>query len=229
MVRGHESEETRFVEKLSKFVHSARYYLVGLLVLFVLAVGVYFVYSEIQKGTREKTTILIEKAQERYLLWQAAEDETEKVELEEALLQELDSLIDGYGRQYAAQRALFIKGSLYYAKELWSEASAVLTDLADRFPKSYLSQEALFLSGICLEELGDPDGALGLYTRLTDDYPKTPRMPHALFSQGRLLEARGAVEEALRIYNVLKLDYSFSNWTKLAVNRIIDIEAGRMP
>ena len=226
MVRSHEAEEkTRFVDRLGRAIHYSRFYLLTLLGVFVVAVVAYFVFSEVNENAREKATVLAEEAEQRYEMWQSTEDEAGRQEIEESLLEDLAFIIDEYPRQYAAQRAYFISGNLYYEKELWEEASSRLLEIPGRFPKSYLAEEALFISAICHEELGEPDEALTLYRRLTEDYPQSPRMPHALFSQGRILESRGDAEEAIQIYNTLRLDYSFSNWTKLAVSRIIQLES----
>ena len=226
MAKAHEAEEKeRIVDRISRYIYASRYFLIVLLIVFLAAVIGYFAYSEISKNVREKSTRLVESAQVQYQAWLIHEDGDEKDKTREGLIAELDQIIAQYPRQYAAQRALFIKGSLFFEEKQWEGALIPLLQLADSFPQSYLAQEALFFSGIASEELGNLSQALELYQRLTEEYPRSPRLPHALFSQGRLLEIQGDKDEALRIYNILKLDHSYSNWTKLAVNRIIELQS----
>ena len=114
---------------------------------------------------------------------------------------------------------------MYLDKEEWEKASDNYLLLEKSFANSYLAQEALFKAALCQEELGNYSEAVKFYTRFTEKYKKSPRIPHAYFSIGRIGETIGNHGEAVRIYNILKLDYSFSDWTSLAINRILDLKS----
>ena len=215
----------KFIEKLSSFIAATRTYLLAILVVFILFVAAYFIYSEINKKNREESAIRVEKAQELYSDWLSEQDETVKSEIKDDLFGTLDRIVKQYSKQYAAQRAIFIKADVYFEEEEWGKASEEFLRIPKKNSDSYLSSESLLRAAICYEELDNTDEALKQYLNLTDNFPNSPRIPQALFAQGRLHELNDNVEEAVRVYSVLKLDYSYSNWTKLAVNRIIDLRS----
>ena len=80
---------------------------------------------------------------------------------------------------------------------------------------------SLFNAAVAFEELDEPDKALANYKMITDIYSDNYLLPHAFFSLGRLYEQKKEYDLALSIYNRLEDDYSASNWTKIARNRII--------
>ena len=110
-------------------------------------------------------------------------------------------------------------------KENWQQASESFLSLYTTFPTSYLGIEALFKAAICFEELDNFEKAIEYYTELTEQYVTSLRVPHAYFSIARLNEEKEDYEEAGRIYSLLKLDFPYSNWTNLAINRIIELKS----
>jgi predicted negative regulator of RcsB-dependent stress response len=218
-------EKEKFIDKLNSVIVSTRTYLLAILVVFILVVAAYFIYSEINKKTREESTERVEKAQELYSEWFSEQDEAAKSKIKDDLLGTLDRIVKEYPRHYAAQRALFIKANVYFEEEEWEEAAEEFLRIPEKFSDSYLSSESLIRAAICYEELDNTDKALKQYLHLTDKFLNSPRIPQALFAQGRLHELNDNVEEAIRVYSILKLDYSYSNWTKLAVSRIIDLRS----
>ncbi len=215
--------ESKLTEKLSRFIVSMRVFLYVFLGVMTIGLLVYFIFTEIAKNQKEAASILAEKATEVYSEWVLEGDEEKKKQLEEKILEETEIILNAYPKQYAAQRALYIRGSVFYENEDWQKAYNEYERLFTKFLKSYLAEEALFLAAVCKEEMENFDESIELYTRFTDSYSESPRTPHAYFSLGRLNEMKARYEEAKSFYNTLKLDYPSSNWTNLAINRIIDL------
>jgi tetratricopeptide (TPR) repeat protein len=215
----------KFIERLIQFFVSAKVVLLSVLGVIAFALIFYFVYTEVRKNQREKSSALVESAEDLYLQWSSESDEELKEQLETRVLGDLELVTQEYGRSYASQRALFIKGTLFVEKEDWQEAYTTFLDLARRFPRSYLAPEALFNAALSREEFGYLSEAIELLEELTDKYPVSPRAPHAFFSLGRLYEAIQQHSNALRVYNLIKLEYPSSNWTNFAVNRIIELKS----
>ncbi len=215
--------EFKLTEKISRFIVSIRVFLYVLLGVIVIGLPVFLIYTGITKNQREAASILAEKAAEVHTEWASEEDEEKKTQLEKKILEETEIILNAYPRQYAARRALYIRGSVFYEKEQWQEAYDEYERLFVNFSSGYLAEEALFLAALCREEMGNFDESIELYARFTDSYSESPRTPHAYFSLGRLNEMKEDYEEAKNFYNTLKLDYPSSNWTNLAINRIIDL------
>ncbi len=215
--------ESKITEKLSRFIISIRGFLYILLGLLALGLLAYFIVTEVAQNRREDASILAEKASEVFSEWISEENTQTKKQLEEKILTETEIILKAYPRQYGAQRALYIRGTMFFEKEEWQKAYDEYERLSSQFPKSYLAEEGLFRAAVCEEELEDFDGAMGRYKRFTEIYKESPRTAHAYFSLGRLNETKQDYEKAKEIYNTLKLDYPSSNWTNMAINRIIDL------
>ena len=221
MLEHAETQRESLKDRLVQLVLSLRGVLWAVLIIIVVGLVTYFIISEVGKNRREQTAILAESAQELFLSWRSEVDDEAKKNLESELLEDIDSIIDRYPRSYGAQRALVLRGDLYFEKELWPKALGDYTRVSDGYPKSYLAPEALLKAAICHEELLDQDKALGFYDRIIQEHPKSPRVPQALFASGRIKETQGKLDEALELYNLMKLDQTQSPWTNLAINRII--------
>ena len=221
--RGTEAKP-RLVDRLADFLHKYRIVLLVVLIALVVFVVAYFSWTEWHKRTRERSTLMAERAQELYENWLEAEEGSDR----ESLQQELEALIEQirkrYPRQYAAQRAGFIGANLAFENEQWQEAAEGYRDLAGSFPKSYLAPLSLFDAGVAYEQADELDQAIAAYQDLTENHPDSFLVPHALFSLGRLYEARQEYENAFQAYDRLEDDYPLSNWTKIGRNRIIDLK-----
>ena len=142
------------------------------------------------------------------------------------LLNRISQLLDKYPRLYASQRALHLRGRIYYHMADWENARASFVELADRFPKSYLAPAALVAAATAMEQAERYDDAISLLKRVTDDF-QTPEMPAVLFSLGRLSEAVSDNESAMTYYGRLLDEYPSSGWTNIAQSRIISLKIDR--
>ena len=212
-----------FMEKFSQFLLRNRILLWSLLISMAVLITGYFIWFEWNKRIVENSSFLVEDAQGLYQIWKIEEDQNRKNEIEEELLEALNLVIRKYPHQYAAERALFIKGNLFFEKENWDDAAKADRDLANFFAKGYLASLSLFNAAVAYEELNEPDKALANYKLITENYSDNYLLPHALFSLGRLYEQKEEYDLALSSYNRLEDGYSASNWTKIARNRIIEL------
>jgi len=217
------SAKAKIIEKFSQFLLRNRVLLWSLLISIAVLITGYFIWFEWNRRTVENSTILAEDAHKLYQEWSTEEVQNRKNELEEELLETLNLVIRKYPHQYAAERALFIKGSLFFEKENWDDAARAYLDLAHSFAKGYLAPLSLFNAAVAYEELNEPDKALVNYKLITENYSDNYLLPHAFFSLGRLYEQKEEYDLALSSYNRLEDNYSASNWTKIARNRIIEL------
>ena len=94
-------------------------------------------------------------------------------------------------------------------------------DIAKSFSNSFYAPVALFNAAVCYEESDDLDSALEALTELVKSYEDSYNLAYALYMMGRISEQQGNYPEAEKFYTQLKDDYSHSNWSKLAQNRMI--------
>lgn len=217
------------MDHLANFLSKYRVPLLALLVALVALVLGYFAYSELHKSARERSAMMAERAQEMFEEWTGLEAEAERKAKEQELREQIDRILDKYPRQYAAQRALYLKAGVAYENELWQEAAESYETLARDFPRSYLAEVALSAAAVCREQAGDAQAAIEALKSFSERYAGSLLLPHVLFSLGRLYEQQEDFEAALRTYNSLEESFPFSDWTKAGRNRIIALKvAGKI-
>ena len=214
----------KFLDRLSAVLQ--RWRLILLIVLIVLLVGVvaYFVWTEVQAGAREKSSVWAERAEDLQQQWVNEADAAKKQALEKELTDLVGRILSRYPRQYAAQRAFLIRADMAYRAKDWAKAAESYRALADRFPRSYLAPLGLMYAGVCQEELGDLKQALADYQRVRDRYKDSYLVPHVLFAVGRLLETEGDFAGAQKVYTQLEDEHPESAWTRASRNRIIELK-----
>lgn len=229
-MRNPETEaKPKFIDHLANFLSRFRIALLAVLVALVALVVGYFAYSEMQRGARERSAQMAERAQDLFQEWARLEEGAERKAKEQELREQIDAVLDKYPRQYAAQRALYLKAGVAYENKLWQEAAESYETLARDFPRSYLAEVALSAAAVCHEQAGDPQAAIEALERFSKRYDGSLLYPHVLFSLGRLYEQQEDYEVALRTYNGLEERFPFSDWTKAARNRIIALKvAGKI-
>jgi len=214
----------RFVEQLAVFLHKYRIVLLVILIALVLFVVVYFGWSEWNKRTLERSALMAERAESMYEEWLGQDDESAQSSIQQELAELIDQILKRYPRQYAAQRARFIRANLAFENERWQEAAESYSSVAESFPKSYLAPLSLFNAGVAYEQMDDLDQAITAYQILVEKHEDSFLVPHALFSLGRLYESQEDYENAFQLYDRLEDEYPLSNWTKLGRNRIIELK-----
>jgi len=214
----------KLTARIATFVQANRLiFLVAIGLVFAVIIG-FVVFSEIRSARTQKSTVMVEQAQSDYNEWSTASDSNKK-DIEAKLLSELDVIVKRYPHLYSAQRALFIRGNLYYDKKEWKLAAENYTRLATSFPRSYLAAVGLLDAGAAYEQAGDNSSAVKQYQTIVSSYGKdNPEKPMALFSLGRLAEGTKDYKEAKVQYDKLVNDFPSSSWTNLARDRIIYLQ-----
>jgi tetratricopeptide (TPR) repeat protein len=72
------------------------------------------------------------------------------------------------------------------------------------------------------------EAALLVFQYLVEHYPKSLNAAEALMNIGFLMEAKGDTKAALEAYGRLESGYGNNLWTKMAVNRKLALEAGKV-
>jgi tetratricopeptide (TPR) repeat protein len=215
-------EEMTFKDKLSQFLHTYKYVILGItgaLIVVLVATGIYtMVHQNRLEASSRQAEDLLSLMDE----WRNAEEEQARSDLESQIRDTSSDIRESYSGMFAAQRALMVLGQLEYEKDNKEKAAAHFMEIADTYRNSYLAPVALMSAGVCKEELERYDEAISHYQRVRDQYAgSAPEAPHALFSIGRLYERQNDKESALEAYNELIDNFSASSWTKLARDRII--------
>ncbi len=196
--------------------------LAAIVVLLVIGVGI---YTFIHQNRVEQSAVAAEEMQSLFSDWQEAEEDN-KAELAEELVSTGEKTIDKFSKMYAASRARLVLGQLSFEQDSYSEAAEYFTDIADTQPKSYLAPVGLMHAAAAHEHAGEYQEAIAMYQRVRENYAEVfPKVPHALFSIGRLYEELEDKDAALQAYNEVVDNFSSSNWTNLARDRIIYLEA----
>lgn len=227
MSQNHEKSETTTIkQKLSLLIHKNSKILLGLLTIIVVSVVGLLIYNSIQIKNLEKYTREIEIIQDSYSELTIITDEIEKEEAVDKILLQIETLISNSPKNYALQRALFIKGNLYFQNQDWDKAAEAFSLVASDFQNSYLAPISLINKAIVLEESNKIDEAIETYQSVIKKYSSvSPDIPNSYFSLGRLYEQKQDTDAALVEYNNLVDSFPGSNWTNLARSRIIYIES----
>ena len=218
------TDDKNFKTVLATFLsNNWRALLVIAVIIVVLVIGG-GIYTLVHQNRVEKSAVAAEQVQTLYADWQAAEGE-EKDEIAEELVSSGEGAIENFSGMYAAARSHLVLGRLAYDQENFATALEHFNALVDSQPKSYLAPISLMHAATAHEETEEYENAIAAYQRLRENYSDTfPEVPHALFSIGRLYEEIDNKDAAMQAYNEVIDDFSSSNWTNLARDRIIYLE-----
>jgi len=220
------TEKTSLKQKLSLLIHRNSKILLGLLLIIVITVVGLLIFNSVQIKNLEKYTREIEIIQDSFSELSILTDDIEKKEAVNTILSQIETLISNSPKNYALQRALFIKGNIYFQIQEWDKSAEAFSNLAADFPNSYLAPISLVNKAIVLEESNKTDQAIETYQLLIEKYSSvSPDIPNSYFSLGRLYEQNKDNKAALIEYNNLVDIFPDSNWTNLARSRIIYIES----
>jgi len=224
----------KFLNNFSSFLSIRGKLLLLFLILLILTIIGIAIYSEVKSSIIEKSVVLIEEVEDKYNSefsnFAENSDDPKKMEIMETILSSLDDIIAKYSNYYAGQRALYMKGEIYFSEKQYDKALENYTAFANKYKKSYLAPISLYNTAICYEELGDTDSAISYYKKVIDLYSNNyPNIPHVLFSLGRLYETKEDFNTAIEYYNMVGDKYADSDWTIFSKNRIIFLKgAGKI-
>ncbi len=225
-----EKERASLKDRLTEALSRYRKPLLLGLALFVVVLVATFAYLEIQQRRAEEALARIEEAEASFEAWVDAREADEdggaegiRIELES----DIEEIIRRYPRKYAANRARFLQGEIYWELGDWVSAGERYRETADSFPRSHLASVSLYNAGVAFEEAGDLDSAVENLQEVVDRFAESPSplVPQAVFSLGRLAEEQEDFGSAREHYQQLVESHPGSNWTSLARNRIILLSA----
>ncbi len=227
MSQNHEkTEKMAFKSKLSLIIQKNSKILLGGLSLIVLVVIGLLIFNSLQLKNLENYTQQIEVIQDDYAELSIITDENEKNEAEKKILGNLNSLIENSPKNYAHQRALFIRANIFYKNKDWDKSIEDFKLIANDFSHSYLAPISLINAAGAFEESNRIDDAIATYQLVIENYSTiSPEIPNIYFSIGRLFEQKEDTKSALEEYNNLVDTFPDSNWTNLARSRIIYLES----
>ncbi|TVR05935.1 MAG: hypothetical protein EA403_01360 [Spirochaetaceae bacterium] len=211
---------TKILTTVSNFLQRNRKPLLFILVAVVTIVVGLFLYLEFRGAREERARLAAETVQELFEEFSGATDDARRQSLSAQITAEVDGITADYPRFAAAQRALFVRGSMHWELEQWDAASADFEGAATGFSNSYLTPISLFNAAAAAEEGGQVDRARQLLTQLVDTFDSA-EIPRALFALGRIAEQQGDPQAATEYYNRLVANHAGSTWTNLARSRII--------
>jgi len=227
-----QNRESTFKETLitniENFFKTKRISLWVILAVFLGFIIFFIILNENTKHIVEVSTELVEGVDKKFSDWLDETDETKKGVLEEEINKELATILAKYPKSYAAQRGLFIRAQYYIKKKEWENAAKDYLTISKSFAKSILAEESLLNAASCYEELTNYNEAISLHKEFQNKYPNSFKMIYSLFSTGRIFEQTQNYVEAGKIYEKMETDYSTSGWTKLAQNRLIDLNANNL-
>ncbi len=188
-----------------------------------IAVGI---GTAISSAAVEASTARLEKLDADYQAYSGEADSAKKAELKKGLLDSIDAIVKKGSRLFAAQEALAYRARLEAADKDWAGAEKDWLAIAAAAPAGYLAPVALQQAAVAAEEQGAADRARDDYKKLVDKYSKTSiGIAHAYFALGRLAEGAKDYPAAMEAYRKIASTWPDGDWTKLATDRIIFLEA----
>lgn len=238
------TKKEKFLRNFSTFLSSkGKIITVFLALLFTAFIAAAFL-SEFNAKKAEKATIAIEAVEEKYEEFEASKNTSNDIAMDEGaeinivkdtaaddakleeIIKELDAIYSKYPSLYAGEKALFLKGNIFFDEEKYNEAYEIYKTVSEKYPKSYLVPICLNNAAICLEETEKNDEAFEIYKEITEKYvSEYPNIAHVYFSMGRLSEKKEDFTSAAEYYTILTEEYPTSNWTNLANDRIIYLKS----
>jgi tetratricopeptide (TPR) repeat protein len=221
MSEAQEREPFRIDEAVGHIIARLRVPLLVLLVIVAVALIAIVVVTDRRRALLERSTVLIEEVEQRWMIASAEE----RASLDSEVLPQLELLAERHRGRYAGRRALHLLAARHAEREEWQEAADRFSELAD-LSSGYLAALALSNAAVAYEELGDRDTAASIYGDVASRFPDEVALaPRALFAVARLEEERGDPVRANDAYLDLEEKYPGSRWSLLSLNRRIYLRA----
>ncbi len=216
----------KLINSLNNFLLKNSKILIIILILLIITIISIAVTGTYKSGKNEESALAIEKIQTEYSELQSEKNGELSDDDINSIITSLDSVIEKFPSYYAEQRALFMKGDVYFTQKNYEKAFESFKAYSDKYTDTYLSPIALFNSGVCSEELDNLTQAIDIYESLLKKYRKSyPDIPGIIFSIARLYETTENYVKAHENYTELVDNYKNSGWTNFARDRIIYLKA----
>lgn len=220
------TEKITLKGKLSLIIQKYSTILLGSITAIVIIVIGLLIYNANQLKNLEISTQEIESIQDDFENLANLTENEKKEAAQKEIMVKLDNFIEEGKKNYVLQRALFMRGTIFYQSEDFHKSIEDFKLLADLFPNSYLAPISLVNAAVIFEKSGKIDEAIKEYQTVTNKYSTvSPEISNVYFSMGRLYEKKDNKTAALEAYNNLLDKFTDSNWTKLARSRIIYLES----
>ena len=138
----------------------------------------------------------------------------------QAVIGQMDSLIQSYPRSKAGRLALYYKGLAQVGLGRKEEAVKTLNEFVDSNSGNYAVPMAQATMAQLLQDSGQGQKAFEIFEQLSKESTGTYPPQAALLGMGRCLEGMGKKDEARKIYERLTKEYPDSEYSREAQERL---------
>ncbi len=138
----------------------------------------------------------------------------------QAVIAQMDSLMQTYPRSRSGRLALYYKGLALDALGRNEEAMKTLSEFLEASPDNYAAPMAQAAMARMLQSAGQSQKALEILERLSKQTSGAYPPQAALMEMGRCLEGMGKKDEAREVYERLTKEYPDSDYAREAQERL---------
>jgi tetratricopeptide (TPR) repeat protein len=141
----------------------------------------------------------------------------------QAVVSQMDSLIQSYPRSHSGRLALYYKGLAQQALGKGEEALKSLSDFVESDSGSFAVPMARAAMAGLLEDSGQSQKALEIYDQLSKQSSGAYPPQAALMEMGRCLEGMGKKEDARKVYERVTKEFPDSDYAREAQGKLKDL------
>ena len=138
----------------------------------------------------------------------------------QAVIGQMDSLMQSYPRSRSGRLALYYKGLAQDSMGRSEEAVKTLTQFLESSPDNYAAPMAQAAMARILQNMGQSQKALEILERLSKQTSGAYPPQAALMEMGRCLEGMGKKDEARKVYEQLTKEYPDSDYSREAQEKL---------
>jgi len=138
----------------------------------------------------------------------------------QAVVAQMDSLMQTYPRSRSGRLALYYKGLALDSLGRTEEALKSLSEFLEASPENYAAPMAQAAMARMLQNTGQSQKALEILERLSKQTSGAYPPQAALMEMGRCLEGMGKQDEARKVYERLTKEYPDSDYSREAQERL---------
>lgn len=183
------------------YLHKTK--ILGLLVLFVLALTAYAVQQLMERSERVASTRAFSAAK---------------------TIADFKKVIADHEGTVAAANAQLRLAELQRNEGKFDEATATLKQFVAQHPEHPMISGAWLSIGANQEAMGKADDALGSYQKVVTAYPLSYAAPLALLAQARLYKAKGQNDLAKRSYEQIVTQFQNSDFAQQALRESLSLQ-----